>query len=115
LITLYLRLKREGMTEGWGKLHNEELHHFYSSLHIAWVIRSRKISWAGCVTGVGETRNAYRILVEQHEENEPLGKRNIDGMTIKTSPKEIGWEGLECIILTHNRDNQPAVAKTVNI
>jgi hypothetical protein len=62
-----LSLKREGITEGWGKLHNEELHDYYSSPNIAWVIRSRKVSWAGHVTGEGEMRNTYRILVGQHE------------------------------------------------
>jgi hypothetical protein len=39
--------KRDEVTEGWRKLHNEELHIFYSSLSIIMVIRSRRIRWAG--------------------------------------------------------------------
>jgi hypothetical protein len=35
--------KREKISGGWGKLHNEGLHNFYPSSDIARVIRSREI------------------------------------------------------------------------
>jgi hypothetical protein len=45
------------------KLHNEELHNWYSSPNIIRMIKSRRMRWAGHVARMGETRNAYRILV----------------------------------------------------
>jgi hypothetical protein len=42
-------LKRE---EGrsWRKLHNDELHHLYSSPHTVRVVKSRRMRWVGHVT-----------------------------------------------------------------
>jgi hypothetical protein len=39
--------KRDEVTGGWKKLHNEELHYFYSSPSIIGVIKSRRMRWAG--------------------------------------------------------------------
>jgi hypothetical protein len=36
--------KRDGVTGGWRKLHNEELHNLYSSLSIIIIIKSRRMS-----------------------------------------------------------------------
>jgi hypothetical protein len=41
--------KRDGVMEGWRKLHNEELHNLYSSPSIIRVIKSRRMRWAGHV------------------------------------------------------------------
>jgi hypothetical protein len=49
----------EEVTEGWSKLHNEELHNLYSLPNIIRMIKSRPIY----VTFVGELSNAYKILV----------------------------------------------------
>jgi hypothetical protein len=38
--------KRDEVTEGWRKLHNEELHNFYSSPSIIRTIKSRRMRWA---------------------------------------------------------------------
>jgi hypothetical protein len=55
--------KRDEVTGGWRKLHNEELHNLYSSLDIIRVIKSRKMRWAGHVARMGEMRNTYKRLV----------------------------------------------------
>jgi hypothetical protein len=39
--------KRDVVTGGWRKLHNEELHVLYSSPNIVRVIKSRRMRWAG--------------------------------------------------------------------
>jgi hypothetical protein len=39
--------KRDEVTGGWRKLHNEELHNLYSSPSIIKMIKSRRIRWAG--------------------------------------------------------------------
>jgi hypothetical protein len=35
--------KRDGVAEGWRKLHNEELHNLYSSPSIIRIIKSRRM------------------------------------------------------------------------
>jgi hypothetical protein len=54
--------KKDEVTGGGRKLHNEELHNVYSSPYIIRVIKSRRIMWAGHVARMGEMRNAYNIL-----------------------------------------------------
>jgi hypothetical protein len=63
--------KRDKVTEGWKKLHNEELHNSYSSPSIIRMIKSRWRRWAGYVARMGENWNAYRILVGNPEEKKP--------------------------------------------
>jgi hypothetical protein len=48
--------KRDGVTGGWRKLRNEELHNVYSSPSIIRIIKSRRIRWAGHVARMGEKR-----------------------------------------------------------
>jgi hypothetical protein len=55
--------KRDEVTGGWRKLHNEELHGLYSSPIIIRVIKARSVRWAGHVASMGEVRGAYNILV----------------------------------------------------
>jgi hypothetical protein len=67
---------------GWGKLHNEELHSLYSSTSIIRMIKSRKMRWVGHVGRMGEKRNASRILVGKPEGRRPLGRPRLGGWTI---------------------------------
>jgi len=39
--------KRNGVRGEWGKLCNEELNELYSSPNIIWVIKPRRMRWAG--------------------------------------------------------------------
>jgi hypothetical protein len=41
--------KRDEVTGGWRKLHNEELHDLHSSPSIVRVIKARRMRWAGHV------------------------------------------------------------------
>jgi hypothetical protein len=59
--------KRDEVTGGWRKLHNEELHNLYSSPNIIRMIKSRRMRWAGHVARMGENRNAYRLWESQKE------------------------------------------------
>jgi hypothetical protein len=82
---------RDGVTGGWRKMHNEELHNLYSSSSIIRNIKSRRMRWAGHVARMGEKRNVYRLLVEKPEGKRPLGRsrrRWIDN--IKMDRLEIG-------------------------
>jgi hypothetical protein len=65
--------KRNGVTGGWTKLHNEELHNLYSLPSIIRIIMSRRMRWVGHVAWMGEKRNVYRLLVRKPEGKRPLG------------------------------------------
>jgi hypothetical protein len=67
-------LKREEVTGGWRKLHNEVLHNFYSLPSIIRMIKFRRMKWAGHVAGMREKRNTYRLLVRKPERRRPLGR-----------------------------------------
>ena len=51
------------VTGEWRKLHNEELRDLYSLPNIVRVVKSRRIRWAGHVTGMGEDGGVHRVLV----------------------------------------------------
>jgi len=52
--------KRDKVTGEWRKLHNEVV----SSLpNIFWVIKLRRMKWAGHVARMGARRGVYRVLV----------------------------------------------------
>jgi hypothetical protein len=82
--------KRDEVTGDWRKLHNEELHNLYSSPNIIRLIKPKRMRWAGHVTRMGETRNAYRLLVGKPEGTRPR-RRWVD--SIKMDLREIGWDG----------------------
>jgi hypothetical protein len=84
--------KRDGVTGGWRKLHNEELHDLYSSPSIIRIMKSRRMRWAGHVARMGEKRNVYGLLVRKPEGKRPLGRAghgclvNVDG-----SQSDVDW------------------------
>jgi hypothetical protein len=45
--------KSDGVTGGWRKLHNEELHNLFSSSSTNRIIKSRRMRWAGRVARMG--------------------------------------------------------------
>jgi hypothetical protein len=66
--------KRDEVAGEWRKLHNEELNDLYCSPNIVWVIKSRRMRWAGHVARMGDRRGAYRVLVGKPERKRPLGR-----------------------------------------
>jgi hypothetical protein len=85
--------KRDEVTEGWRKLHNEELHNLYSSPSIIRMIKSRRMRWAGHVARMGEKKNAYRILVGNPEGKRPLGRPS--HRWVNNIRDTMGWWGLD--------------------
>jgi hypothetical protein len=93
-------LKRDEVTRGWRKMHNEELHNLYSSQSIIRMIKSRRMRWAGNVALKGEKGNAYRILVGKPEGKKPLKRpRHRWEDNIKMERREIGLGGMDWIHL----------------
>jgi hypothetical protein len=90
--------KRDEVTGGWRKLHEEELHNLYSSPSIIRMIKPRRMRLAGYVARIGEKRNVNRILVGEPEGKRPLGRpRRRWGRNIKMNLKRdrMGWCGLD--------------------
>jgi hypothetical protein len=76
-----IRPKRDKVTGGWRKLHDEELHGLYSYPSIVMVIKARRMRWAGHVARMGEMRGAYNILIGRPEGRRPLEDLGVDGRT----------------------------------
>jgi hypothetical protein len=55
--------KQEAMVGGWRRLQNEKLCNLYTSPNIIWVIKSRRMRWAGHAVHMGEMRNAQRTML----------------------------------------------------
>jgi hypothetical protein len=51
-----------------------------------------------------EMRNAYDILVGKSERKEPFGRHRHRWEDIRKSLREMGWEGVDWIYLTQDRD-----------
>jgi hypothetical protein len=63
---------------------------------------------------MGETKNAYRILVRKTKEKRLLGRprrRWVDN--IKMDRREIGWDGMDWIYLAQDKDQWRALMNTV--
>jgi hypothetical protein len=66
--------KRNEVTGGWRKLHNDEIHNLYSSRSVIRIINSRRMRWARHEARMGNKKNLYRILVQKLEGKRPVGR-----------------------------------------
>jgi len=97
--------RRDKVTGEWRRLHNEELNDFYSSPNIVWVIKLRRMRWAGHVAHMGEERGVYRVLVGKSEGRRPLGRprhRWVDN--IRMDLQDVGCGYMDWIGLAQDRD-----------
>jgi hypothetical protein len=97
--------KRDEVTGGWRKLHNEECRNLYSFPSIIRMVKSMRIRWAGYIARMGERMNAYRILVGNPEGRKPLGRPRRRWMdNIKMDVRKLGWDCMSWIDLAQNRE-----------
>jgi len=75
--------RRDEVTGERRRLHNEELNDLYSSPNIVWVIKSRRMRWAGHVARMDGERGVYRVLVGKTGDH--WGDLGVDGWII------FGW------------------------
>jgi hypothetical protein len=100
------------VTEGWRKLHSEELRDLYSSTSIITMIKSRGggIRWkGGHVARKGENRNAYRLVIRKPEGKRTLGEQRRRWM----DNIRIGFGGVDWIGLAEDRGKWRALVNTV--
>jgi hypothetical protein len=84
------------VTGDWRKLHYEELNDLYWSPNIVLMIKSRRMSWEGCVAYMRERRGPYRVLVGMSEGKRPLGRqRHRWEDNIKMGLQEVGCRGMD--------------------
>jgi hypothetical protein len=63
---------------------------------------------------MGETRNAYRLLVGKAEGKRPLGRPRRKWVdSIKMDLREMRWDGVDWIELAQDRDQWRALVNTV--
>jgi len=87
-------------------LHNEELNDLYCSPNIVWVIKWRRMRWAGHVARMGDERVVYRVLVGKPVGRRPLGRprrRWVDN--IRTHLQEVVCGYMDWIGLAQDRDS----------
>ncbi|KAJ4447220.1 hypothetical protein ANN_09222 [Periplaneta americana] len=104
--------KRDEVAGEWRKLHNVELHALYSSPDIIRNIKSRRLRWAGHVTRMDESRNAYRVLVGRPEGKSPLGRPRLRWEdNIKMDLMEVGYDDSDWINLAQDREQWRAYVR----
>ncbi|KAJ4446933.1 hypothetical protein ANN_13635 [Periplaneta americana] len=91
--------KRDEVTGELRKLHNAELH-------------ALRLRWAGHVARMGESRNAYRVLVGRPEGKRPLGRpRRRWEDNIKMDLREVGYDDRDWFNLAQDRDRWRAYVR----
>ena len=106
--------RMDDVTGEWRRLHNEELNDLYSSPNIVWVIKSRRMGWAGHVACMGEEKGLYRVLVGKPEGKRPLGRprhRWVDN--IRMDLQEVECWYMDWIRLAQDRDRWRTLVSAV--
>ncbi|KAJ4434652.1 hypothetical protein ANN_23217 [Periplaneta americana] len=104
--------KKDEVKGEWRKLHNAELHALYTSPDIIRNIKSRRLRWAGHEARMGDSRNAYSVLVGRPEGKRPLGRpRRRWEDNIKMDLREVGYDGRDWINLAQDRDQWRAYVR----
>jgi hypothetical protein len=97
-------LKRDEVTRGLRKLHNEELHNLYSSPSIIRMIKSKRMRWGGHVARMGRIGMHIGISGEAIWK-ETLGRprcRWVDNINMDF--RDTGWNGMDWIDLDQDGD-----------
>jgi hypothetical protein len=106
--------KRDEVTGGWRKPHNEELSDLYSSPSIIRMIKARRMRLVGHVARMEGKRNAYRLLVGKPERRRPLGRPRRSWVdNIRMDLVQVGWSDVDWIGLAQDRDRRRALANSV--
>jgi len=92
--------KRDEVVGKWRKLLDEKLNDLYSSPNIVWVIKSRRMRWAGLIACMWEWRGVYRVLVGKPEGKSPRHRWEDN---IKMDLQEVECRGMDWIKLAQDK------------
>ena len=70
--------RRDEVAGEWRRLHNEELNDLYSSPNNEWMIKSRRMRWAGHVARMGEERGCTGSWWGNRREGDHWGNLGVD-------------------------------------
>ena len=79
-----------------------------------WVIKSKRMRWAGHVARMGEDRGVYSFLVGKPEGKRPLGRprrRWVDN--IRMDLQEVGYGYMDWIVLAQDRESWRTLVSAV--
>jgi len=106
--------KRDEITGEWRKLHNEELSDRYSLPNIVWVVKSRRLRWAGYVARMGEGRGVHSVLVGKPGGKRPMGRPRCRWEdNIKMDVQEVGRAFGDWMGFSQDRDRWRALVSMV--
>jgi hypothetical protein len=106
--------KRDEVTGECRGLHNEELRNLCSTPSIIRIIKSRRMRLAEHVAGMGEKRNAYRLLVTKPGGKRPLGRPRRNWVDhIRMDLREEGWGDVDWVGLAKDRNRWSALVNSV--
>jgi len=106
--------KKDEVTGEWRKLHIEELNDLYSSPNIVWVIKTRRMRWAGHVALWGRGKAYAGFWWGTPDGKRPLGRpRRRWKNTIKIDRKEVGCGGMDWTEMAQDRDSWRALLNAV--
>jgi hypothetical protein len=79
-----------------------------------WVIKTRRMRWAGHVAHMGAMRNAHKILFESASMEEPHGRsRRRWEDSIRMDLRETEWKNVHWMHLAQNGNQWQALVNTV--
>jgi hypothetical protein len=88
---------RDKVTGEWRRLH-KEMYNLQPPPNNIWVIKSRRMRWAGHVVPMRTRWGTFRGSVRKPEGKSPFGRPSIDESIV------LGWEVVDWIYLTEGRD-----------
>jgi hypothetical protein len=106
--------KRDEMTGGWRKLHNEEFRVLYFSSSIIRIIKSKMMRWEGHVEGMGRRETRVGYWWESQKGRRPLGRpRRTWVDNIKVDIGEVGCGHVDWIGLAQDTDKWRSLVNAV--
>ena len=92
-----------------------ELNDLYSSPNNVWVIKPRRMRWAGHVARIGLRSSIYSVLVGNMRERDNLGDPGVDRIILRWIIRKwnVGGGGMDWIKLAQDRDKWWAFVNAV--